>query len=111
MISRFLRNINRDKKSLGTKFCSVCVFLVATLSKLFALVFDFFGFPLLPNNVRSCTKLADLRFIHLRYQPKAEIANDKLRLDNSSCHMKTEFNNCFIIYFKKMKKLAVVGHI
>ena len=46
-----------------------------------------------------------------RYQPKAEVDSDKLRLHNSSCHMKTEFNNCFIIYLKRMKKLAVVRHI
>ncbi len=34
-------NINRDYVSLETKFCSVCVFLIVTSSKLFALVFDF----------------------------------------------------------------------
>ncbi len=35
-------NINRDYVSLETKFCvSVCVFLIFTPSKLFALVFDF----------------------------------------------------------------------
>ena len=34
-------NINRDYVSLETKFCSVCVFLVVTPSKLSALVFDF----------------------------------------------------------------------
>ena len=34
-------NINRDYVSLETKFCSVCVFLIVTPSKLFALVFDF----------------------------------------------------------------------
>ena len=34
-------NINRDYVSLETKFCSVCVFLFVTSSKLFALVFDF----------------------------------------------------------------------
>ena len=32
--------------------------------------------------------------------PKAEVANDKLRLVNSSYHVKTEFNNCFI-YLKE----------
>ena len=36
-----LMNINRDYVSLETKFCSVCVFLIVTPSKLFALVFDF----------------------------------------------------------------------
>ena len=41
-----------------------------------------------------------------RYQPKPKADNDKLRLDNSSSyHVKTEFNNCFIIY------LPVMGHI
>ena len=37
-----------------------------------------------------------------RYQPKpkAEIDNDKLRLVNSSYHVKTELNHCFIIYLK-----------
>ncbi len=39
-----------------------------------------------------------------RYQPKAEVHNDKLRLDNSSYHVKTEFNNCFMIYLKEWKK-------
>ncbi len=39
--SCFLMNINRDYVSLKTKFCSVCVFLIVTPSKLFALVFDF----------------------------------------------------------------------
>ena len=39
--SCFLMNINRDYISLETKFCSVCVFLIVTPSKLFALVFDF----------------------------------------------------------------------
>ncbi len=34
-------NINRDYVSLETKFCSVCVFLIVTPSKLVALVFDF----------------------------------------------------------------------
>ncbi len=29
-----------------------------------------------------------------RYQPKAEVINDKLRLVNSSYHVKTEFNKC-----------------
>ena len=38
--SCFLMNINRYV-SLETKFCSVCVFLIVTPSKLFALVFDF----------------------------------------------------------------------
>ena len=35
-----------------------------------------------------------------RYQPnpKAKVHNDKLRLDNSLYHVKTEFNDCFIIY-------------
>ena len=48
-----------------------------------------------------------------RYQPKpkaefqtrnkAEIDNDKLRLDgNSPYYVKTEFNNCFIIYLKEL---------
>ena len=41
--SCFLMNINRDYVSLETKFCSVCVFLIVTPSKLFALVFDFFA--------------------------------------------------------------------
>ena len=44
-------------------------------------------------------------------KPKAEVNNDKLRLVNSSYHVKTEFNNCFIIYLKERKKLPVVGHI
>ncbi len=37
-----------------------------------------------------------------RYQPKpmVEVVNDKLRLVHSSYHVKTEFNNCFIIYIK-----------
>ena len=39
--SCFLLNINRDYVSLETKFCSVCVFLIVTPSKLFALIFDF----------------------------------------------------------------------
>ncbi len=39
--SCFFMNINRDYVSLETKFCSVCVFLIVTPSKLFALVFDF----------------------------------------------------------------------
>ncbi len=39
--SCFFTNINRDYVSLETKFCSVCVFLIVTSSKLFALVFDF----------------------------------------------------------------------
>ena len=46
--SCFLMNINRDQESLETKFCSVCVFLIATSSKLFALLFDLF--PLLRAN-------------------------------------------------------------
>ncbi len=35
-----------------------------------------------------------------RYQPKpkAEVDNDKVKLDYSSYHMEIEFNNCFIIY-------------
>ncbi len=35
-----------------------------------------------------------------RYQPKpmADVDNHKLRLNNSSYHVETEFNNCFIIY-------------
>ena len=33
----------------------------------------------------------------------ASVDNDKLRLDNSSYHVKTEFNNCFIIYLKEKK--------
>ncbi len=37
----FLMNINRDYVFLETEFCSVCVFLIVTPSKLFALVFDF----------------------------------------------------------------------
>ena len=40
--SCFLMNINRDYVSLETKYCYVCVFLIVTPSKLFALVF----FPL-----------------------------------------------------------------
>ena len=40
--SCFLMNINRDYVSLETKFCSVCVFLIVTPRKLFALVFDFY---------------------------------------------------------------------
>ncbi len=36
-----LVNVNRDYVSLETKFCSVCVFLNVTPSKLFAPVFDF----------------------------------------------------------------------
>ena len=39
--SCLLMNINRDYVSLEIKFCSVCVFLIITPSKLFALVFDF----------------------------------------------------------------------
>ncbi len=39
--SSFFMNINRDYVFLETKFCSVCVFSIATPSKLFALVFDF----------------------------------------------------------------------
>ena len=39
--SCFLMNRNRDYVSLETKFCSACVFLIVTSSKLFALVFDF----------------------------------------------------------------------
>ncbi len=37
-----------------------------------------------------------------RYQPKtkAEVDKDKPRLVNSSYHVKTEFNNCFIILLK-----------
>ncbi len=31
------------------------------------------------------------------------IINDKLRLINSSYHVKTKFNNCFIIYLKERK--------
>ena len=40
-----------------------------------------------------------------RYQakPKAEVDNDKLRLVSSSYQVKTEFNNCFIIYLKDRK--------
>ena len=34
-------------------------------------------------------------------KPKAEADNDKLRLDNSSFHVKTEINNCFITYLKE----------
>jgi hypothetical protein len=37
-------NINRDWESLETKFGWVCVFLIATPGKLFALVFDPFPF-------------------------------------------------------------------
>ena len=33
--------INRDYVSLETELCFVCVFLIVSLSKLFALVFDF----------------------------------------------------------------------
>ncbi len=39
--SCFLMNINHDYVSLETEFCSVCVFLIVTPRKLFALVFDF----------------------------------------------------------------------
>ncbi len=39
--SCFVMNINRNYVSPETKFCSVCVFLIVTSSKLFALVFDF----------------------------------------------------------------------
>ncbi len=39
--SCFLMNINRDYESLRTKFCSVCVLLIVTPSKLFALVVDY----------------------------------------------------------------------
>ena len=39
--SCFLMNINHDYVSVETKFCSVCIFLIVTSSKLFALVFDF----------------------------------------------------------------------
>ena len=37
-----------------------------------------------------------------RYRPKlkAEVDNDKLKLVNSSYHVKTELNNCFI-YLKE----------
>ncbi len=41
IISCFLMKINHDYVSLETKFCSVCVVLIVTPSKLFALVFDF----------------------------------------------------------------------
>ncbi len=42
----------------------------------------------------------------------ASVDNDKLWLDNSSYYVKTEFNNCFIIYLiKRMKKIPVVRHI
>ena len=34
-------------------------------------------------------------------KPKAKVDNDKLRLSNSSYDVKTEFNNCFIIYLKE----------
>ncbi len=34
-------NINCEYVSLETKFCSFCVFLIVTPSKLIALVFDF----------------------------------------------------------------------
>ncbi len=44
-------------------------------------------------------------------RPKAEIDNDKLRLRNSSYHVTSEFNNCFIIYLKEWKKIPVVEHI
>ena len=37
----FLMNINCEYVSLETKFCSFCVFLIVTPSKLIALVFDF----------------------------------------------------------------------
>ena len=39
--SCFLMNINRDYVSVETKFCPVCVFLIVTPSKHFALVFVF----------------------------------------------------------------------
>ncbi len=50
----FLMNINHYYVSLETKFCSVCVFLIVTSSRLFALVFDFSA--LLGNNLNwnSC---------------------------------------------------------
>ena len=38
---------------------------------------------------------------HYQPKPKAEVNNDKLRLDNFSYHVKTEFNNCFFIYLKE----------
>ena len=38
-----------------------------------------------------------------RYQPKAKVDNEKLRLVNSSYHVKTEFDICFIIYLKNEK--------
>ena len=43
-----------------------------------------------------------------RYKPnpKAEVYNDKLRFVNSSYHVKTEFNHCFIIYLKERKKIT-----
>ena len=34
-------------------------------------------------------------------KPKTEVDNDKLRLVNSSYHVKIEFNNCYIIYLEE----------
>ncbi len=53
IISCFHIDINRDYESLEIKFFSVCVFLIDTPSKLFALVFDFsYDFsPLLRDNL------------------------------------------------------------
>ncbi len=48
-------NIIRDWESLHTKFCSVCVFLIVTPSKLFKLVFD--PFSLLRDNLNGQFKL------------------------------------------------------
>ncbi len=47
--SCFLMNINRDYVFLETKFCSVCVLLIVTPSKLFAFVFDEIAVYLAPS--------------------------------------------------------------
>ena len=65
MISRLLRNINRDKESLGTKFCSVCIFNRHS-EQAFRARIRLFRFPFASEQctvICSCTKLADLKFM------------------------------------------------
>ena len=45
------------------------------------------------------------------YQPKVEVDNDQLRLVNASYRAKTEFNNCFVIYLKELRKPFVLFRI